>query len=141
MASRLAYGMARERVVPAVLARVLPGRRTPWAGIAFTASLAAVLVVLGDLETLADTTVLLLLVVFIAVHVSVLRLGSDPVDHEHFRAPTALPVLGIVTCAALWVYSVVNDPKLLLWVLGLLGAGLALWLVTRAVTSRSAEPG
>ena len=75
------------------------------------------------------------------MHVSVLRLRSDPVDHEHFRAPTALPVLGIVTCAALWVYSVVNDPKLLLWVLGLLGAGLALWLVTRAVTSRSAEPG
>jgi amino acid transporter len=141
MASRLVYGMAREHVVPAALARVLPNRRTPWAGIAFTATLAAVLVVLGDLETLADTTVLLLLVVFIAVHVSVLRLRGDAVDHEHFRAPTALPVLGIITCAALWIYSVVDDPKLLLWVLGLLGVGLALWLVTRAVTSRSAEPG
>jgi APA family basic amino acid/polyamine antiporter len=141
MASRLVYGMARERVVPAALGRVLPGRQTPWAGIAFTATLAAVLVLLGDLETLADTTVLLLLAVFVAVHVSVLRLRGDRVDHEHFRAPTALPVLGIVTCAALWIYSVVQDPKLLLWVLGLLAVGLALWLVTRAVTGHSAGSG
>ena len=39
-------------------------------------ALAAVLVVVGDLETLADTTVLLLLFAFIAVHVSVLVLGG-----------------------------------------------------------------
>ena len=92
MASRLMYGMARENVVPGVLGRVHPGRRTPWVAILFTAAIAAVLVTLGDLETLADTTVLLLLLVFIGVHVALLVLRRTPVDHEHFRAWTVLPV-------------------------------------------------
>jgi APA family basic amino acid/polyamine antiporter len=65
MASRLMYGMARENVVPGVLGKVHAGRTTPWVAILFTAAVAAVLVTLGDLETLADTTVLLLLFVFI----------------------------------------------------------------------------
>jgi basic amino acid/polyamine antiporter, APA family len=38
-----------------------------------------------DLDSLADTTVLLLLGVFIAVNVSVLILRRDPVSHDHFR--------------------------------------------------------
>ena len=36
MASRLIYGMARQDVLPRPLGKVLPGRRTPWAGIAFS---------------------------------------------------------------------------------------------------------
>ena len=62
--------------------------------ILFTAAIAAVLVTLGDLETLADTTVLLLLFVFIGVHVALLALRRTPVDHDHFRAWTILPYLG-----------------------------------------------
>ena len=47
------------------------------------------LVVVGDLETLADTTVLLLLFAFVGVHIAVLVLRRTPVDHEHFRAGRA----------------------------------------------------
>jgi amino acid transporter len=133
MASRLMYGMANERVVPEVLGRVHEGRRTPWVAILFTAAIAAVLVMLGDLTTLADTTVLLLLVVFVAVHVSLLVLRRDPVDHEHFRAPTILPWLGLGTCAALAVQQMVDDPELMLWAGGLLVFGLVLWFAERAV--------
>jgi amino acid transporter len=133
MASRLMYGMANEGVVPRVLGRVHEGRRTPWVAIIFTAAIAAVLVTLGDLETLADTTVLLLLLVFIGVNVALLVLRREPVEHEHFRAWTVLPWLGIVTCAGLIVQSVVDDPKLVLWAGGLLVFGLILWVVERAV--------
>ena len=102
----------RGRRARASSARVHAGRRTPWVAIIFTASIAAVLVILGDLTTLADTTVLLLLLVFIGVHVSLLVLRKTPVDHEHFRrldrrcrgsAPS--------TCAGLAVQSVVDDPE------------------------------
>ncbi|HET6550705.1 MAG TPA: APC family permease [Solirubrobacter sp.] len=133
MASRLMYGMANERVVPEVLGRVHAGRRTPWVSILFTAAIACVLVALGDLTTLADTTVLLLLLVFIGVHVSLLVLRRTPVDHEHFRAWTALPWLGAATCAALAVQQVADDPKLVLWAGGLLLFGLILWFAERAV--------
>ena len=59
MASRLVYGMARERIVPAVLGRVHRRRRTPVVAIAFTVVLALTLTATGDLGDLADTTVLL----------------------------------------------------------------------------------
>jgi len=133
MASRLMYGMANEKVVPEVLGRVHPGRKTPWVAIIFTASIAAVLVFLGDLTTLADTTVLLLLIVFIMVHAALLKLRREPSEHDHFKAPTVLPYLGIVTCAALAVQSVADEPKLVLWAGGLIVFGLILWVIERAV--------
>jgi amino acid transporter len=133
MASRLLYGMANEGVVPRVLGRVHEGRRTPWVAILFSTTVAAVLVTLGDLETLADTTVLLLLLVFIFVNVALLVLRRQPVEHDHFKAWTALPWLGAATCAGLAVQQVVEDPKLVLWAGGLLLFGLILWVVERAV--------
>jgi basic amino acid/polyamine antiporter, APA family len=127
------YGMAKERVVPPVLGRVHPHRQTPWTAIIFTASIAAVLAILGDLSTLADTTVLLLLLVFIGVHVSLLVLRRTPVDHDHFRAPTVLPYLGAASCLGLAIQQVVEDPQLALWAGSLLLFGLILWFAEKAV--------
>ena len=101
MASRLTYGMGRQGVVPRVFARVHPQRKTPWVGIAFTTLIAVALVTTGEVETLADTTVVLLLAVFIVVNISVLVLRRDPVEQDHFRAPTILPVVGVLVCVAL----------------------------------------
>ena len=119
--------------VPEILGKVHPGRRTPWVAILFTASIAAVLVCLGDLETLADTTVLLLLLVFIGVNASLIVLRNTPSDHEHFRAWTILPYLGALTCAGLAIQSIVDDPKLVLWAGGLIVFGLILWVIEKAV--------
>jgi amino acid transporter len=49
MASRLVYGMARQRVVPGFLARVHSSRGTPWVAILFTTAIAVVLVATGDI--------------------------------------------------------------------------------------------
>ena len=72
MASRLLYGMSRENVLPKPFGAVLPERRTPWFAIVFVTLLAAVLVITGNLEKLADTTVALLVIVFAIVNVTVL---------------------------------------------------------------------
>jgi len=101
MASRLLYGMAQEGVMPRPFARVLPGRRTPWTAILFTSSIAAVLVATGDLASLADTTVALLVVVFGVVNVSVLVLRRERVEHEHFVVWSAVPVIGVAISIAL----------------------------------------
>jgi amino acid transporter len=126
MASRLVYGMSRERILPPVLGRVHGRRRTPYVAIVATTALAMLLIVSGDLGDLADTTVLLLLFVFIAVNVSVLVLRRDPVDHEHFRAPTVIPVIGIGVSAALMT---THDLETFARAGGLLLLGLALWAV------------
>lgn len=102
MASRLVYGMAQEEVMPSIFGKIQAQRQTPWVAIIFTTLLAMLLIVIGgDLETLAATTVVLLLLAFIMVNIAVLVLRRDSVQHEHFRAPTVLPVLGIVVCVGL----------------------------------------
>ncbi|MFE9395176.1 APC family permease [Streptomyces flavidovirens] len=101
MSSRLAYGMARDGLLPGVLTKVLPGRRTPWAAIAATTALSLLLAVTGDVAALASTLVLLLLVVFFTVNTAVLVLRRDEVPHGHFRTPTTVAVLGALSCVVL----------------------------------------
>jgi len=129
MASRLVYGMAEEGIVPGFFGRVLSGRRTPITAIAFTTLIGLVLVATGDLASLADTTVLLLLCAFAVVNVAVLVLRRDDVDHEHFRAPTFAPVLGAVVCVVLIVD---NEAEIFLRAGLLLALGAALWAVAYA---------
>ncbi|MFD2796153.1 APC family permease [Promicromonospora vindobonensis] len=101
MSSRLAYGMAEQRLLPTVLGRVLPRRRTPWVAILATTLVAVVLIFTGDLAALAETVVLLLLLVFISTNVAVLVLRRDQVEHAHFRVATAVPWLGVASCVLL----------------------------------------
>jgi APA family basic amino acid/polyamine antiporter len=121
MSSRLTYGMAQDGMLPAFLGRVLPGRQTPWVAILVTAGLSLVLALTGDVATLASTLVLLLLVVFVAVNTSVLVLRRDPVEQDHFRVPSFLPVLGVASC--LLLFTQIEGE---VWVRGLvlLGVGL-----------------
>jgi amino acid transporter len=124
MASRIVYGMSREGIVAPAFGRVSKARRTPWVAIGFTTVLAMVLAATGDLSDLADTTVLLLLLVFAVVNVAVLVLRRDPVDHDHFRAPTLLPVVGAVACLVL-----ATDKEGPIWARAglLLALGIGLW--------------
>jgi amino acid transporter len=102
MASRLLYGMANEGVLPPVFGRVLPSRRTPWGAILFTSALAVGLITfVGQVSELGGTTALLLLGVFTLVNVAVLVLRKDTVEHDHFVAPSWLPILGALSCAYL----------------------------------------
>lgn len=131
MASRLLYGMSREGVMPKPLGVVSETRQTPVVAILFVTALAMVLAATGDLATLADTTVLLLLGVFIVVNLSVLVLRRDEVDHDHFRTPLVFPVLGALACAV-----VMTQPSGDIYARAgiLLGIGLLLWVVTRLFT-------
>lgn len=133
MASRLTYGMAEHALLPSVLGRVLPRRRTPWTAIVATTAVAMVLSLLGDLSTLAETVVLLLLVVFISTNVAVLVLRRDPVDHPHFRVWTAVPVLGVASCVLLLTQQTGE-----VWLFGaiLVAVGAVLYLAAHAATRR-----
>jgi APA family basic amino acid/polyamine antiporter len=101
MSSRLAYGMGRQNLIPAAFSRILPKRGTPWVAILVTTVLAMVLTATGSIATLAETVVLLLLFVFLSTNVAVLVLRRDAIDAPHFRAWTALPVLGAGSCILL----------------------------------------
>ncbi len=134
MASRLLYGMAQEGVVPRPFAQVLPERRTPWFSIAFTSALAAVLIATGDLSSLADTTVALLVVVFAIVNVCVLVLRREPAEHEHFRVWTPVPVVGVgISIALLTQIEAATFGRAAI----LVGIGVALWIVNWLILRRT----
>lgn len=138
MASRLVYGMSREHVLPPVLGKVHATRRTPYIAIGFTSLLAfALITFVGEVPALGGTTALLLLCVFTVVNVAVLVLRKDPVEHEHFRTPTFLPIIGALSCAFLagpWTgrasvqYTIAGV---------LIGIGVLLWIVTVFVNRRT----
>ncbi|WP_229823814.1 APC family permease [Streptomyces rubiginosohelvolus] len=131
MSSRLAYGMARDGLLPRFLTKVLPGRRTPWAAIATTTALSLLLALTGDVATLASTLVLLLLVVFFLVNTSLLVLRRAPTSRDHFRAPTLVPLLGALSCVLL-----ATQIEREVWLRGLLvlavGAGLGVIATVRS---------
>jgi basic amino acid/polyamine antiporter, APA family len=131
MASRLVYGMSRERIIPRALGSVHPIRRTPWVSILFTSAIAIVLVGFVPLRSLAGTTALLLLAVFTLVNVACLVLRRQTVAHAHFRAPGWTPWLGALLCGYLVTPLSGRDGAdyLLAGVLLLIGTGL--WLINR----------
>jgi amino acid transporter len=135
-ASRLLYGMAEERVIPAAFRRVHPGRRTPVVAIVFSTAVAMILIATGDLETLADTTVTLLLIAFIGVNAAVLGSRRDRVEHDHFHVPSAIPVIGLLVCIGLLTQREAD-----IWLRAgiLLVVGLALYAVNVAITRREAR--
>ena len=128
MSSRLAYGMAEQGLLPDVLAKVLPKRRTPWVAILATTGVAMLLTLVGDLGTLAETVVLLLLIVFISANVSVLVLRRDKVEHDHFKVWTFVPVLGVASCVLL-----LTQQRPIVWLFAaiLLVVGVGLFFLAR----------
>jgi amino acid transporter len=138
MASRLVYGMSREGVLPPLLGRVGPRRRTPVTAILFTTALAFGLITfVGAVPDLGGTTALLLLVVFAVVNVAVLVLRRDHVDADHFRTPTFLPVVGALACGYL-ATPFAGRPVVQYQIAGvLLAVGVVLWVVTTVVNRRT----
>jgi basic amino acid/polyamine antiporter, APA family len=135
MASRLLYGMANQGVLPHLFSWVSP-RRTPWFAIAFTTALSIVLIITTeDLVNLADTTVLLLTAVFLLVNITVLVLRRDPVAHDHFVAPSFIPVIGALV-AAVFLLPINREGEIYLLAIYLLIGGLVLWAVNYAFTRR-----
>jgi APA family basic amino acid/polyamine antiporter len=144
MASRLLYGMSRQGVLPRFLGKVHPERRTPWAAIIFTTAIALCLITYVSLDpegsvvaVLGGTTSLLLLAVFAVVNVTVLVLRRQPVEHKHFRAWTALPIIGAIACLYLVIPGTSGRAFVQYETAGLLVIiGIVLWAVTWVAQGR-----
>ncbi|MBD8059225.1 APC family permease [Cellulomonas sp. JH27-2] len=146
MASRLVYGMSNEGIVPAIFGRVGARRQTPYVAIAFTVLIAMTLVATGDLAGLADTTVLLLLLVFAVVNISVLVLRKVPDEDDEkiegdseksFRAPTWAPVAGAVVSLVLASPLTGREASVYLRAGILLAIGVVLYAINAWVVKRT----
>ncbi len=106
MASRLTYGMAEQGLLPRALGKMLAGRKTPWSAILATTLVAMVLTLTGDLASLAETVVLLLLFVF-----RIMRRFSDPTKCRSMAWAGILVAVGLVLCFLSRPFSPSHDKK------------------------------
>jgi amino acid transporter len=147
MASRLIYGMARQRVLPPLLGTVSRIRRSPWVAIVFTTAIAFGVILYvtafansNAIAVLGDTTSLLLLAVFAMVNVAVLVLRRDVRrPRRHFRTPTPLPAIGCV--ASLYLVTPLSGRAGQQYLLAgiLIASGVVLSLVTLLFSRRRAS--
>lgn len=100
MASRLHCGLSKPLVLLPICAQEHPVRQTPWAAVPFTSTIAlglATFVALGPKKPIAlplgESTSLLLLAVFAAVHVVMTVLQRHRVNHKHLPTSAVLPVM------------------------------------------------
>lgn len=138
MGSRLLYGMSRQRLLPAMLGRVHPTRRTPHIAILVLFGIVTALILSGSVKQLAESTVLLLLMVFSVVNVSLLLLKLRKDEPKgSFEVPILIPALGALVCLILIVVRIAgswqNEGGYIapLVSLGIVLVSLVLYFITR----------
>lgn len=109
MGSRVLYGLAAQKQIPAGFARLHPTRRTPVVATIVVGGLVALLALFFPLEALARLTSVVVLSVFTLVNLSLVALKRRGVRVEHstFVMPLWVPLCGGVASAGLVVYQLV----------------------------------
>lgn len=107
MATRVVYGMARLGDLPRILGRVNHSTATPLLATAGIVGAVLVLAWFVPFERLAEFTSLSTLVVFALVNLALLKLRWDGAKTSSgvVTVPTFVPVLGLLTCLAMIVSS------------------------------------
>jgi amino acid transporter len=137
MASRLAYGMARQGLLPAPLGRVSGRTRTPHVAILVLFLIVAGLSLLGNIQQLAAATVLLLLVVFVTVNGALVLLLRRERDRPGtFRVPILVPVAGALVCLGMLVARLLEGD----WTAPAIAAGLLAGIVALYTVMRPTRP-
>ena len=108
-ASRLAYGMAHQGLLPSWLGRVHASRRTPHLAILALFVIVTPLALIGTIGQLAAATVLLLLLVFALLNGALVLLKNrEGEPRGRFEIPLILPFLGSLVCAGLVIVRVIT---------------------------------
>ncbi|MEX1035353.1 MAG: amino acid permease [Sneathiella sp.] len=105
MASRVIYGLAKQKNLPAFLALVNPVTHTPLVATAVVVALIVVCATLLPIAELAETTSTIVLLIFCLVNFALIRLkitGGQPSENV-FVVPFWVPVTGMVSSAALLI--------------------------------------
>jgi amino acid transporter len=102
MASRVVYGMANQKLAPAVFARVNAWTQTPLWATALVTLIILILALSFPLVTLAKVTSFVTLVIFATMHASLLLIKSkNPASEDAAVYPAWIPAVGLIVCLGL----------------------------------------
>lgn len=101
MGSRLLYGMSRHGLMPKPLGKVHAGRHTPHIAIFAIWIIYVLLILSGDISSLAKSTSVMLLSVFTVVNIALVILKRREKFEGTFEVPTFVPIMGAGVCLLL----------------------------------------
>ncbi len=103
VASRVIFGIAREKELPSALAALLPRRETPWVAILGVTVVGGALIPFGGVGVVASVSSFASLLAFASVNAALIVLRyREPLESRPFRVPGAirgfpvLPAIGVV---------------------------------------------
>lgn len=103
--SRLAFSMGRDGEIPALFAKLLPARNSPWIAAALALVMAVILLPIGEVKILAALSSFAALLAFFAVNLALVILRYRLPEHPRpFRVPFAvgrMPVLPVAAIASI----------------------------------------
>ncbi|MGE0767464.1 MAG: APC family permease [Hyphomicrobiaceae bacterium] len=109
MASRVIYGLADRGMLPAALARIHPTTSSPIVAAALVVGLVLCLAVVFPLESLAELTSILTLLIFASVNAALVNIKYRGISGPAggFVVPIIVPIAGVLLClglgaAAIW---------------------------------------
>ena len=99
-ASRLTYGIAKEKIIPTVIAKVNKKTQTPIIASVIVAVLSIIFTFFGEIEVIANITDLLVFVIFVLINLSLIILRYKEKDTKRkFKVPLNIgrfPVLAFL---------------------------------------------
>jgi amino acid transporter len=128
--TRVFYAMARDGLLPKVLATVHPKFKTPWINTLIVGVLVSLAAAVYDINQLGDLTSVGTLVAFGLVCFSVIWLRRARPDlPRQFKVPgyPVVPALGVLACAWLAWFGV--EPELRWWFAKYLAAAIAVYFL------------
>lgn len=125
--SRILYGIAKDRSLPASLSKTRRERKTPWVASLVSLAAATLLLTIGEVEVLASISSFATMTAFVAVNFAVIQLRrKEPQLERPFRVPFTIgsvplpPLMGIAVCV---VFLFQFDRPV--YLIGLLALGLS----------------
>jgi APA family basic amino acid/polyamine antiporter len=138
---RIFMSMARDGLLPPLLAKVHPRFQTPYVGTIITGVFVAVFAAFANIAEVVDLTNIGTLFAFVLVSVGVIVLRRlEPDRHRPFRAPWVpiTPMISIVACLYLMLQlPAVTWKRFVIWLV----VGLVIYFAYGAGHSRLRNPG
>lgn len=99
MASRILYGLAKQKNLPQELARVNPVTHTPLTATILIVTLVLMLALFFPIGQLAKVTSIVVLIVFSLVNLALLRIKRQPAPEgkAFFEVPMWVPIIGFIS--------------------------------------------
>lgn len=106
MASRVVYGMSRQRMAPKVFSYVNPKTKTPLIATATIGFITLILMLFFQHLVLAKTTTFVILIIFSAVNLSLILIKRrNNEEKSDFKVPTFVPYVGLIINLSLLIFQ------------------------------------